>query len=187
MTEATQSLTLDRVREARRRMHAYMEQEMHELGEDPAASAAEALSMSGLDWLKRWVRPEIPAPPAIAVLLAAEWVVIEPSRVTATVDPAGWMFNPFGALYGGITATWLDVALGAAVQTTLPAGTGYATTDLHTRFVRAVNPDTGRLIVSGTVVHAGRRQATAEARVTVEGTGKLIATGTASLAIIRPS
>ena len=76
---------------------------------------------------------------------------------------------------------------GAAVHTTLPAGTGYATSDLHTRYIRAMNAGTGRVIVTGAVVHAGRRQATAEGRVEAEATAKLIATGTASFAILRPS
>jgi len=185
MTET--SLTIDRVRSARDRIYAHLAREMRELGADPAALAQEAVSLNGVDWLERWLRPEIPAPPPIAVLFGAEWVEIEPSRVALTFEPAEWMLNPFGAVYGGVTATALDILLGAALHTTLPAGSGYATNDLHVRYLRAITADTGRVFATGTVVHAGRRHATVEGRVEVEATGKLIATATAAFTVLRPS
>ena len=43
------------------------------------------------------------------------------------------MFNPIGSVHGGIAATVLDSRMGCAVQTTLPAGTGYTTSDLQVR------------------------------------------------------
>jgi uncharacterized protein (TIGR00369 family) len=187
MTDTTQSLTLDRVRSVRRRIHAYLAEEMRELGADPMMLAQQAVNMSGLEFLQRWLRPEMPPPPPIAVLLGMEWVEIEPSRVAGALEPAEWMFNPIGSIHGGIAATLLDTVLGCAVQTTLPAGTGYATTDLHIRYIRPMDIDTGRVIATGAVVHAGRRHATAEGRVEVEATGKLIATGTAGCTILRPS
>jgi uncharacterized protein (TIGR00369 family) len=188
MTETTHSVTLDRVRSVRRTIHTYLAQEMRELGADPMMLSQDALSMSGLEFFERWLRyDELPPPPPIAVLFGAEWVEIEPSRVVAALEPAEWMFNPSGAVYGGVTATVLDIALGAAVQTTLPAGAGYATTDLHTRFIRAMTADTGRVLATATVVHAGRRHAVADGRVEVEATGKVIATGTADCSILRPS
>jgi uncharacterized protein (TIGR00369 family) len=188
MTDTTHSLTLDRVRTVRRRMHAYLAQEMRELGADPAIFAQQALSMSGLEFLERWLRyDELPPPPPIALLFCMEWVEVEPSRAVLALEPAEWMFGPSGAVYGGVAATLVDTVLGAAVQTTLPVGTGYATADLHMRFIRPMNADTGRVIATGTVVHAGRRHAIAEGRIEVEATGKLIATGTADCPILRPS
>jgi uncharacterized protein (TIGR00369 family) len=187
MTETTDSLTIARVRSARRRISEHLAQEMRELGADPLILVQETANMSGLEWLERWLRPEIPPPPTLGVLLGVEWLEIEPSRVALASEPADWMFSPFGTVWGGITATLLDTVLGAAVHTTLPAGTGYATTDLHTRFVRAMNAGTGRVIATGAVVHAGRRHATAEGRIEVEATGKVIATGTAGCTILRPS
>ena len=160
---------------------------MGELGADPAAFAEDAVSMSGLKWLEQWLRREIPPPPPVAVLFGAEWVGIEPSRVALVFEPAEWMFNPFGAVYGGLTATVLDIALGAAIHTTLPVGTGYATSDLQMRYVRAMSADTGRVTVTAGVVHSGRRNAIAEGRVEAEATGKLIAAATAAFTILRPS
>ena len=155
------------------------------MGADPAKLVQQAAEMSGLEFMQRWLMPEeMPPPPPIGVLFSMEWIEIEPSRAVLALEPAEWMFNGLGAIHGGITATLLDTVFGAAVHTTLPAGTGYATTDLHVRYVRAMTADTGRVIATGTVVKGGRRQATAEGRVEVEATGKLIATGTAGCTIL---
>jgi uncharacterized protein (TIGR00369 family) len=186
VTDTTHPLMTDRAQGARRRIHAYLAQQMRELGADPMMLAQEASNLSGLEFLERWLRPEMPPPPPIAVLFGMEWVEIEPSRVALALEPEEWMFNPIGAVHGGIAATLLDTVLGCAVHTTLPAGTGYATTDLHIRYLRAMTADTGRVVATGTVVHAGGRYATAEGRVEVEATGKLIATGTAGCTILPP-
>ena len=185
MTKATQSPMLDRVRSARRRINDYFAQEMRELdAADPMTLAQQAATMSGQEFLEPWLRSDMPPPPPIVVMLGIEWVELEPSRAVISLEPADWMLNPIGVIHGGIAAALLDTALGCAVQSTLPAGTGYATTDLHVRYVRAMNADTGRVIATGTVVKGGRRQATAEGRVEVEATGKLIATGTAGCTIL---
>jgi acyl-coenzyme A thioesterase PaaI-like protein len=41
--------------------------------------------------------------------------------------------------------------------------------------VRAIAPDTGTVVCEGRVIHAGKRTATAEAKLTQEATGKLLA------------
>ena len=75
------------------------------------------------------------------------------------------MYNPLGSVHGGVAATLLDTCMGCAVHTTLPAGRGYTTTDLQVRYLRAMRADQGRVLAEGTVVHAGRRTATAEGRI----------------------
>lgn len=187
MTDAPDRLTVDRVRIARQRIQDCVARETGELGVDAAMLAEQAATMSGLEWLERWLRPEIPPPPPLGVLFGVEWLEVEPSRATLSFEPAHWMFSPFGAVYGGITATLLDTVLGAAVHTTLPAGVGYATTDLHVRYLRPLTAGTGPVIAAGAVVHAGSRHAVAEGRVEVEATRELIATGTAGCPILKPS
>jgi uncharacterized protein (TIGR00369 family) len=184
MTELKRSEMIERAAGARRKMEESIAHEMTELGADPLPPQ-QAMTMTGLDFLRRWMQDEIPPPPAIAVLLGMEWIEIEESRVALAIEPTAWMFNPIGMVHGGIAATLLDTVLGSAIHTTLPAATGYATTDLQVRFIRAMNTETGRVIATGTVTHAGRRHATAEGRIEVEATGKLIATGTAGCTIIR--
>jgi uncharacterized protein (TIGR00369 family) len=186
MTETSRALMIDRAESARRRIQECLAEEMRELGADPMP-IEQAITMSGLEFFERWMQPEIPPPPPIAVLLGMEWIEIEESRVVLALEPADWMFNPIGLIHGGIAATLLDTVLGSAVHTMLPAATGYATTDLHVRYIRPLKADTGRVIATGTVIHAGRSQSTAEGRIEVEETGKLIATGTAGCTILRPS
>lgn len=60
---------------------------------------------------------------------------------------------------------WVDSTLGCAVQTTLPAGRSYTTAGLSINIVRSASHSTGPLRAVGTVFHAGRQIATAEARV----------------------
>lgn len=189
MTDAAQLPMTDvqTVRRVRGDVNAYLARQMEDLGADPAIFAREAARMGGLEFLERWLLPEFPPPPALAVLFGMEWVEITSARVALALEPADWMFNLLGAIHGGVTATLLDTVLGSAIHTTLPAATGYATSDLHVRYLRAMNGSTGRVIATGTVVHAGGRHATAEGRVEVEATGKLIATATAGFTVIRPS
>jgi uncharacterized protein (TIGR00369 family) len=183
----TRTTAMDRVRRATRSLHAELAREMGELGADQTVLAEQAGTMSGREWLGQWLRAEVPPPPTLGVLMGAEWVEVEDSRVAVAFEPAEWMFSPFGTVWGGLTATLLDIVLGGAIHTTLPAGTGYATSDLHVRYVRAMTPDTGRVVATGTAIHSGRRHASAEGRVEVEATGKLIATGTAGCPILRAS
>lgn len=189
MSDMTQVPMLDRVRSARRRFNEYLAQEMRDLGAtDPMTLAQKAATVSGQEFFEPWLRPEdMPPPPPIVVMLGLEWVDLEPGHAVLSLEPAEWMINPIGVIHGGITATLLDTALSCAVHSTLPAGTGYATTDLQIRYIRAMHATTGRVIATGNVVHAGRRHATAEGRVEVEETGKPIATGTAGCTILRPS
>jgi len=151
---------------------------------DPAATAAAGAALSGLDYLSAIASGELPPPP-IAELLGFEIVEAEPGRAVFAAQPAEWMYNPIGMVHGGVAATLLDSCMGCAVQTTLPAGVGYTTTDLHVRYIRAMGHATGRVLAEGRVVHAGRRTATAEGRLFVEADETLIAHASTGCAILR--
>src|SRR5262249_37531271 len=116
-------------------------------------------------------------------LLGMTLVEVGEGRAVFAVEPAEWMYNPIGSVHGGIAATLLDSCMGCAIHTTLPAGVGYATSDLQIRYSRRITLDTGGIVAGGTVVQVGRRLATAEGRLTVEGTGKLLAHATTGCAI----
>jgi EmrB/QacA subfamily drug resistance transporter len=145
--------------------------------QDPVASAEHRHALSGIDHLRAIRSGEIPPPP-IAVLLGMTIEEIEEGRAVFGADPDEYHYNPIGVVHGGLAATLLDSAMGCAVQSTLPAGTGYTTLELKTNFVRPMTRETGRVLCEATVVHAGSRIATAEGRVFVAETGKLIAHGT---------
>ena len=185
MTQTARSEMIDRAATAKRRIQDCIAQEVGELGTEGMPSLEEVAGMSGLEFHERWMQPEIPPPPAIAVLFGMEWLAIEHGRVVLAREPADWMFNPIGLIHGGVAATLLDTALGSAIHTTLPAATGYATTDLQIRYLRGMKIGGGRVVATGTAVHTGRRTATAEGRIEAEETGKVIATGSAGCTILR--
>jgi uncharacterized protein (TIGR00369 family) len=142
--------------------------------EDPAATAAAGLEMSGLECMRAIIDGTSPAPP-IARLLDFTIVEVENGRAVFAMEPAEWMFNPIGSVHGGIAATILDSCMGCAVHTTLAAGVGYTTADIQVRYIRAMGTDTGRVLAEGRVVHRGRRTATADGRLFVESDERLIA------------
>ena len=124
-------------------------------------------------------------PPPIMTLVGAGVESVEPGRVVFVLEPAEYHYNPIGSVHGGLAATLIDSATGCAVHSTLAAGVGYTTTDLQVRYVRGITRDTGRILCEGTVVHRGRRLATAQARVTAGD--RLLAHGTAGVLILPPA
>jgi uncharacterized protein (TIGR00369 family) len=152
--------------------------------EDPAAAAGAALELSGLEAMRAIMDGSLPPPP-IAQLLGFTIIEAEHGRAVFAMEPAEWMFNPIGSVHGGIAATLLDSCMGCAVHTTLDAGVGYTTADLQVRYIRAMGAATGRVLAEGRVVHGGRRTATAEGRLFVESSEKLIAHATTGCVILR--
>lgn len=132
--------------------------------------------MSGLEFLQAMVRGDLPTAP-IAHLFGMEMVEVEEGRVVFAATPRAEHYNPIGSVHGGFAATLLDSVMGCAVQTTLPAGSGYTTLELSINYVRPMSADTGRVRAEGTIVHGGRRMATAEGRLVSEESGKLLAHG----------
>jgi len=149
---------------------------------DPVATAAAGAEMAGMDYLRAVIAGELGRPP-ISITMNMEIVELEEGRAVFSGEPGEEHYNPIGVVHGGYAATILDSALGCAVHTTLPAGVGYTSLGLEVKYLRPLSRDTGRVLCEGTVLHRGRRQATAEARLTAEDTGKLLATGTSTLMI----
>jgi uncharacterized protein (TIGR00369 family) len=100
--------------------------------------------------------------------------------------PGEQHYNPIGSVHGGVAATLLDSAMGCAVQTTLPAGTGYTTLELKVNFVRGLTAQSGPVRCEGEVVHRGGTVATAEGRIWEQDTGKLVAHATTTCLILDP-
>lgn len=150
--------------------------------QDPLASAAQMAGRTGLEYLRAIVAGEIP-PPRIAVTLRLAPVAVEEGRVTFEGTPGEEHFNPIGSVHGGYVATLLDSAMGCAVHTLLPAGVGYATQTLELKYVRPIGLESGTLTCAAEVVHSGRRQATAEGKVT-DAKGRLCAHGTTTCMIL---
>jgi uncharacterized protein (TIGR00369 family) len=145
---------------------------------DPALNSTDVGRSDGLTFLRSLKAGERPAPP-IMHTLGMERVDAEPGQVTVVMRAQEYHYNPLGSVHGGVIATMLDTAAGCAVHTTLPAGWGYTSLDLSTRFLRPVTVDSGELRAEGIVVNRGRTTALAEARLFDEA-GRLVAHATST-------
>lgn len=151
--------------------------------QDPVEVAAAGAAMDGLEYVRAIAAGDVPPPP-IAVLLRFQPVELEAGRAVFEGEPSEEHYNPIGVVHGGYAATLLDSVLGCAVHTTLAAGVGYTTLGLEVKFVRAITRDIARVRAEGEVLYRGRRQATAQAKLTDADTGKLLAHATATCLII---
>lgn len=151
--------------------------------EDPRAAAAAGAQLSGLEYFAAMARGEIALPP-ISALMGMEAVEFAEGRAVFAAQPGEEHYNPLGMVHGGFALTLLDSVMGCAVHTTLPAGVGYTSLEAGVNFVRSVRAEDGRVVATGTVVHRGRRVATAEGRVHREADGKLLAHGTTTCLLL---
>jgi uncharacterized protein (TIGR00369 family) len=139
-------------------------------------------SLDGLTMLKAHIAGDLPAPP-IARLTGLHPVEAAAGEAVFALPATGWLCPPHGNLEGGAIALLADSAVAAAVQTTVPAGAGYATIDLKVNFLRPVPPDGAELTASARVVHRGATMAAATAEVR-NAAGKKVALASGSAMIV---
>jgi uncharacterized protein (TIGR00369 family) len=137
--------------------------------------------MTGLQAMLAIKTGDLPPPP-IAELIGFDLVEVDEGRAVFALDPAERHYNPLGTVHGGIAATLLDSAMGCAVHTTVPEDVTYTTLELKVNYVRAITEATGRIVATGTVLHRGRKVATAEGRLEDED-GRLLAHATCTCLI----
>ena len=145
---------------------------------DPSVNAASVGRRSGLEMLQAMIDGELPPPPVMK-LLGMDRLEAEEGRVVVLMTAQEFHYNPLGTVHGGVISTLLDTATGCAVHSTLPAGVGYTSLDLTTKFLRPVTVASGMLRCEGTVINRGRRTALAEARLT-DARGAMIAHATST-------
>ena len=133
-------------------------------------------SMTGLDFVRAFFAGKLPAPPIMQTIAPYDQTA-EPGHVVFYSVPGFRHYNPIGSVHGGYAAILLDSAMGLAVQSMLPAGTGYTTLEFKISFIRGMSKDTGAVRTEGRVLNVGRRAATAEARIT-DAKGRLLAHAT---------
>jgi len=98
--------------------------------------------MSGLDFVRAIFARRLPEPPIMQTVEPFDCTV-EPGAVVIHSVPGLRHYNPIGSVHGGYAAILLDSAMGLAVQSTLPAGTGYATLEFKISFVRGMSETSG--------------------------------------------
>jgi uncharacterized protein (TIGR00369 family) len=140
------------------------------------ADPTQLAGLNGLQQMQAMLEGRLPYP-HIADTMDFALVEVGEGRAVFQGLPQLKHYNPLGSVHGGWYATLLDSALGCAVHTTLPVGRGYTTAELGVNIVRAASHKSGPLRAIGTVLHAGRQLATAEARI-VGADGKLYAHAT---------
>jgi uncharacterized protein (TIGR00369 family) len=137
------------------------------------ASLEDLRARSGAEFFRAMGDGQLPMPHIGETLefWPVEWEV---GRMVFQGTPHIGHYNPIGSVHGGWIAAILDSAVGCAVHSALPAGTGYTTVELKLNYVRAVTTKTGPLRAEGKVIHVGRQLATAEGRLH-DARGKLYA------------
>ena len=133
-------------------------------------------SMAGIDFVRAIFDGKLPAPPIMQTVEPFDSTA-EPGVVVMHSIPGFRHYNPIGSVHGGYAATLLDSAMGLAVHTALPAGTGYTTLEFKISFIKGMTKDTGPVRAEGRTLNVGRRAATAEARMT-DAKGRLLAHAT---------
>jgi uncharacterized protein (TIGR00369 family) len=133
-------------------------------------------SMAGVDFVRAIFEGKLPAPPIMQTIEPFDSTA-EPGVVVIHSTPGFRHYNPIGLVHGGYAATLLDWAMGLAVHTMLPAGTGYTTLEFKISFIKGMTRDTGPVRTEGRTLNVGRRAATAEARIT-DAKGRLLAHAT---------
>jgi uncharacterized protein (TIGR00369 family) len=144
-----------------------------EYGVTPTAVMA---SMAGVDFVRAIFDGRLPTPPIMQTIEPFDSTA-EPGLVVMHSIPGFRHYNPIGSVHGGYAATLLDSAMGLAVHTMLPPGSGYTTLEFKVSFIKGMTRDTGVVRTEGRTLNVGRRAATAEARITDAG-GRLLAHAT---------
>jgi uncharacterized protein (TIGR00369 family) len=133
-------------------------------------------SMPGLDFVRAIFSGRLPAPPIMQTVEPFDSTA-DPGIVVMYSVPGLRHYNPIGSVHGGYAAILLDSAMGLAVHSMLPAGSGYTTLEFKISFIRGMSQETGPVRTEGKVLNVGRRAATAEARIT-DSRGRLLAHAT---------
>jgi uncharacterized protein (TIGR00369 family) len=131
---------------------------------DPAV-AEMMLSQSGGDGLTEY--------------LGLKLVEVGPGTATAEVVVRPEMLQAFGAVHGGVVATLIDHALGAAVFPSVPVGTWPATLEFKLNYLAAVRD--GVIRATSQMLVLRRRTAVVQVDVTNDGRPVATALGTISL------
>ena len=150
---------------------------------DPQPTAIAGAQMNGVDFLRAIQQGRV-APPPMASVFGFTIAEIGLGHVVFECTPDESAYNTIGLVHGGLVCTLADTVVGCAVQTTLDAGMACTSIDLNVSYLRPVTASSGVLRAVGKVTKPGRRVAYTAAEI-CDGRGKLVATATSSLLIVR--
>jgi uncharacterized protein (TIGR00369 family) len=150
---------------------------------DPADLAAAIAGRSGSEIGQAMAEGRIPAAPVASLIGICDFHSSK-GTVSVAFEPQEFHYNALGTVHGGVIATLIDIATGAAVHSLLKAGQGFTTLTLELKYHRAMTVKSGRLVATAEVITRGREIVTAEAKV-VDRNQRLFATATSTLMTFR--
>ena len=142
-----------------------------------------ALSLSGLERMRAWVKGQLPNPP-IGRLIGMRPVEAGVGTCTFVTPASEWLQSGTGHYAGGVGALVADASLGCAVLSGVAPWSVIATSQLSMSFLRPAGPWSGRLTARGKLIHTTPTVGLSEVHVE-DVDGRLIAHGTSRCFIQR--
>ena len=146
-------------------------------------SQAEALKLSGLEFMQGILEGRLPGPP-IGQTMNYRLAEVSEGRVVFRGTPEFSMTNPMGTVHGGWYGTLLDSAMACAVMTGVPRGSVYTTLEYKINILRSI-PLGMEIDCVGTVDHVGRSTGIAHGEIRGIEDGKLYATGSTTCIVMK--
>lgn len=146
-------------------------------------SQAEALKLSGLEFMQGILDGTVPGPP-IGATMGYVLHSIDEGRAVFRGAPEFGVTNPMGTVHGGWYGTLLDSAMACAVMTRVPRGSVYTTLEYKVNILRAI-PLGMEIDCIGVTDHVGRSTGVAHAEIRGVEDGKLYATGSTTCIVMK--
>jgi uncharacterized protein (TIGR00369 family) len=144
---------------------------------------ASLLRLPGIEQLRVMLDGHVPRPP-ISRLTGMHITEVGADSAAFAMPASKWLATPQGPIQIGSLCVLADGPLGCAVQTALPAGTLYTTSELSLRLLAPAYP-CGTLTARGSLVQARRTLALSEVYLQ-DDRGRLLAHGS-SLCFLIPT
>ena len=144
----------------------------------------EMLGLSGREQMEWGIEGRM-VPPPMHHLTGILPTAIGDGTSEFTMPATPWLATHHNVIPGGFLATLADGPLGCSIQSQLPPGTIYTTSELSMSYLRPAFPDGGLITADGRVIHAGRSLALSDAVLT-DSAGREIAHATSRCFIFPP-
>lgn len=150
---------------------------------DDLLPAAEALKLSGLEYMQSILDGTNPGPP-IGATMGYTLHHVEEGTCIFRGAPEFNVTNPMGTVHGGWYGTLLDSAMACAVMTRVPRGSVYTTLEFKVNILRSI-PLGMQIDCIGTTDHVGRSTGVAHGEIRGVEDGKLYATGSTTCIVMK--
>lgn len=150
---------------------------------DDLLPLAEAVKMSGLEFMRGIIDGRLPNPP-IGGALNYKLHAVDDGKAVFRGTPMFDHTNPMGTVHGGWYGTLLDSCMACAVMTKVPRGAAYTTLEYKINILRPI-PLGVTVEAIGTTDHVGRSTGIAHGEIRGVEDGKLYATGSTTCIVMK--